>query len=226
MQMGILRKTVQREVLDSLDGTIFTKDDFNVTFGDSSANQYIIFIKFIHGEAYDYGIYRGLLGFNYVFYVDRRPGDTEEKQTYQYATLAEALAGINSWCIEIRNELKASTPIYKEIDNLKEIIFKHIAGEEKEGEFSVEEIQNLKEKFSQLEKRIEELEREKIISTTQAKEIKDGVSRVTEDLEYYPKETWLKTAANKLVNMVIAVGKSKEGREVLKGGAKKLLGIE
>ncbi len=224
--MGVLRKTVQREVFDTLDGTIFTKDDFNVSFGNSDENQFIIYIKFVHDPTYDYGIYRRALGFTEFYFTERRPGDIEEKQTYQFSSLGDALAGIDSWCIEIRNELKSSTPVYKEIDELKEIIFEHILSENKNGEFSVEEISSLRAKFSELEKRISDLEKDRVITENQSKEIKEGISRVTEDLEFYPKETWMKTASNKLVNLVVAIGKSKEGRNVLEQGAKKLLGIE
>ena len=122
--------------------------------------------------------------------------------------------------------MKASTPIYKEVDELKKVIFDHINVNHESPDFSVEEINSLRQKFADLEQRIVELEKDKVITDKQLKEFQDGISRVADDLEFYPKETWVKTAANKLVKLVIDIGKSKEGRAVLANGAIKMLGLE
>lgn len=38
---------------------------------------------------------------------------------------------------------------------------------------------------------------------------KIGIKQVTDDLEFYPKTTWVKTATNKLVKIVMSIGKRK-----------------
>ena len=40
-KMGKLRKTIQREVLDALDSSIYTADDFKVSFGDPDSSDYL-----------------------------------------------------------------------------------------------------------------------------------------------------------------------------------------
>ncbi|MGJ8694189.1 MAG: hypothetical protein ACSHW0_17105 [Thalassotalea sp.] len=45
-------------------------------------------------------------------------------------------------------------------------------------------------------------------------------------MEHYPKDTWLKTASNKVYKTITSIGKSKEGRAILADGAKKLIGLE
>ncbi|MBD3609954.1 MAG: hypothetical protein HUJ30_05335, partial [Gammaproteobacteria bacterium] len=60
----------------------------------------------------------------------------------------------------------------------------------------------------------------------QLKDFSTGITQVSEDLEYYPKETWLKTSTNKIVKLVATIGKTSEGRKVLADGARKLLGLD
>ena len=84
----------------------------------------------------------------------------------------------------------------------------------------------LRKKFKELESRVVKLEQDKIITETQLKAFQDGVWQISSDVEYYPKKTWLKTAPNKLVQLVVAIGKSSEGRKIIADGARKLLGLE
>ena len=222
--MGILRKTFQREVFDILDSSVFTASDFEVSFGDSEQNEFLIMIKFISNPEYIYGIYRSSAGGNWV---RRKPGDFEnEDEKGPYSKLSDTLIGIPDWCEEVRNELKASQPLYSEIDKLREIIEEHIKGKNSDDEFSVEEISILRNKLEQLEKRVVNLEKDKVITETQLEEFKAGMNQVKEDLEYYPKKTWIRTASNKLLHIVMAIGKSKEGRRLLEDGAKKLIGLD
>ena len=88
------------------------------------------------------------------------------------------------------------------------------------------EINNLNKKFDELQKRVEQLEKDKIITEKQLREFTTGIVQVSEDLEYYPKSTWLKTSTNKIVNLVASIGKSSEGRKLLAEGVKKLLGLD
>lgn len=220
--MAVLRQTVQREVLDILDDSIFTSDDFSVSFGDPAKNEFIVFIKFKADPKYVYGISKYLSGVK----VKRSPGDFVDEDVYQCADFKAALDGIDDWCKEVRNELKASHPIYAEVDKLRELIQEHINFNGSEEEFSTEDIHNLRKMFEGLDARISKLESEKIITENQFNDFRSGLNQVKEDLEYYPKQTWISTATNKLVKIVMSIGKSKEGRALLNEGAKKLLGFD
>lgn len=221
--MGVLRKTVQREVTDILDSSIFTAEDFEVTFGDPDKNEYMILIQFRCKEEYIFSISR-LSGSNVQ--VKRRPGNFVEEEFNQYNGLNYALNEIQNWCKEVRNELKACQPIYNEVDKLRNIIEDHIKGDNASEEFSAEDIHLLRKKFQDLESRVVNLEKDKIITESQLDEFKSGLNQVKEDLEYYPKQTWVKTATNKLSKIVMSIGKSKEGRALIADGARKLLGFD
>ncbi len=222
--MGKLRKTIQREIFDILDTSIFTSDDFNVQFGDPDSNQYLIIIQFKHNAHFVYKISKHI----YQYQIVRTPGDIEEEESSNHNTYEESISFIKQWCNEVRNELKAEQPIYNELDNLRKMIEENLVfnSNSDENEFSVEEINNLKQKFEDLQARVEQLEKDKIITENQSNNIQEGLEKVKEDMEYYPKGTWIKTASNKVLNLFISIGKSKEGRKVLADGSRKLLGLE
>lgn len=123
--------------------------------------------------------------------------------------------------------MKAQSPLFRDVDELKSIIEAHFSPEDTSSEeFSVEEINSLKSKFNVLLQRVEKLEAENQITKKQFEEFKKGVEQVSEDLEHYPKKTWVKTASNKIYKTITSIGKSKEGRAILADGAKKLIGLE
>lgn len=106
------------------------------------------------------------------------------------------------------------------------MISEHIGTHNSDEEFSVDEINELKRKFDELSKRVSDLEKDKIITESQCTEFKNGIQQVSEDIEYYPKSTWLKTAPNKLVKLVVSITKSKEGRKLITDGARKFIGLD
>ncbi len=221
--MGKLRKTIQREVMDVLDSSIYTADDFEVTFGDPDSNEYLITINFKHDTNFNFRVDHD----SGYYITTRTPGQITEEETHHFGSFSDPLGIIHEWCREIRNELKAGAPVYNEIDNLRDMIEGHISGSSSESEdFSVEEINDLRRKFDELQKRVEQLEKDKIITEKQLNEFTQGLNQIDEDIEYYPKQTWVKTATNKLTKIVLAIGKSKEGRKVITESARKLLGLD
>ncbi len=225
--MGKLRKTVQREIVDALDTTSFTSDDFTVSFGDPDKSEFLYYIQFIHDENYTYGVTKRTILATDSYTATMRPGDIEEEQHKAFTSLSLSMEEIPNWCIEIRSDLKASQPLYGEIDKLRNIIEDNILNTGNDNdEFSVSEISDLQQKFSELQQRVIRLEEDQLITQKQLDEFLNGINQVSEDLEFYPKKTWIKTAANKLTKTVISIGKSKEGRQLISDGAKKLLGLD
>lgn len=219
--MAMLRKTIQLEVMEILDNSFFTSDDFVIDYESDNANL-LIHIQFKYDEAFYFNIEKH----NNAYYTRKSPGNIEQVEFTNCGSFSTAIGHINNWCTEVRNELKANKPVYKEIDELRKIIEEHIVGENGEEEFSVEEINILRKKFDELNARVEKLEETQIITNKQKQEFTAGVSQVSEDLEYYPKSTWIKTASSKLVNLMTMIGRSKEGRKLLEEGARKLIGLE
>ncbi|MEJ1296896.1 MAG: hypothetical protein RPU64_04695 [Candidatus Sedimenticola sp. (ex Thyasira tokunagai)] len=222
--MGKLRRTIQREVYDSLDSSVFTRDDFNVGFGDPDKDQWLVHIKFIHDEEFTFGIGGKVVALGHT--VSRSPGEVQQQET-TYHSFDVAVSLIPEWAKEIRSELKASKPIYKELDALRDIINDQLQQSVGDNdEFTVEEINELRRKFEELLMRVENLEKDNIITQKQLDEFKSGIAEVDEEIDYYPKKTWLKTASNKLVKVIASIGKSQEGRKILADGARKLIGLD
>ena len=222
--MGKLRRTIQRQVQESLDSSVFTSEDFTVGFGDPNHDQWLVYITFIHDEEFTFGIGGKSVGLGH--HVIRSPGEVQQKET-SWESFDAAVALIPEWAREIRNELRASKPIYKELDELKGLINEQLQQSvDDTEEFTVEEINTLRQKFKELQSRVENLERDNLITKKQLDEFKSGLAEVDEEMDYYPKQTWLKTASNKLVKVITSIGKSQEGRKILADSARKLIGLE
>lgn len=218
--MSRLRKTIQRSIIDLIDTTVFTSDDFLISFGSQDE---LVHIKLKYNESYYYLIRVSAIG---SYPTTRTPGEVVEIETRVYESLDKSLSFIPEWCIEVRNELRAESPIYKQVDDLQKKLNEHLENYSNSEEFTVAEINHLIEKFKEFEKRIEALEAENIITKLQAEEMKKGVAQVAQDIEYYPKATWIKTAANKITKIFVGVAKSPEGSKLLADGARKLLSLD
>lgn len=225
--MSKLRKTVQKEVIEILNNSFFTSDDFYVYFDNEEKDEdedenVLLRINFKHDE----NLYIEISKTSNNYLTEQNPGNIEQYESLYHDDFRDALQKITSWCNEVSHELKASIPVYKEVDKLKKIIEDHIIGENNEEEFSVEEINELRSKFDELRTRVEKLEEQQIITGNQKEEFTNGLNQVSESLEYYPKSTWVKTASNKLVKLLCGIGRSKEGRKLLENGAKKFFDLE
>lgn len=218
-----LRLTIRNEFIERLDSTCFTAEDFEVVFGDTNMGHPLIGITFSHNDKFNFKVRQGASG---GFSINMKPGEFTEEDNETVSSLNEVKILLSKWAMEVRNELKADGTIFSEIDKLRDLISEQLGQQTDEEEFSVEEINTLRKKFSDLEDRVTQLEKDKVITEKQLAEFTNGIEQVSDDIEYYPKKTWLKTAPNKIVNLVVAIGKSKEGRKAIADGARKLLGLD
>ena len=62
------------------------------------------------------------------------------------------------------------------------------------------------------------------ISESQIKEFEREIANIKDDLEVFPKGVWHKVAGNKLLKAMGSFFRSKEARQLLVEGFKKLLG--
>lgn len=217
-----LRLTIQREVSDKLDATYFTAEDFDIEFGNTT-DQALIKITFKHNKKYVFAVTDSDEN---PYSISMRPGDIYEEGFDQADDIQSVLDKIPNWANEIRNELKADRSIQEKIVPLHKLISELLGSQSKDEEFTVKEINSLQKKFKDLESRVVQLEKEKIITGRQLEEFKNGIEQVSDDIGFYPKRTWLKTAPNKLIKIVIAITRSQEGRDFIASNAKKLLGLE
>lgn len=54
--MPKLRKTIQRQIIDALDSSAFTSEDFKVFFGEPTNNEYLVSLVFIHNSNYFFNV--------------------------------------------------------------------------------------------------------------------------------------------------------------------------
>lgn len=222
--MPKLRRTVQREIFDALDESVFTSDDFTVEFSDPDKGMWLVWITFIHDVEFTYGVGANKHGLGHL--VKMSPGYVKSEET-NLQSFSDAVSNISDWCLEIRSELKATKPIYRELDSLRGIVEEHFSKSiSDDEEFSVTEINILRSKFEELHERVGRLEKEKIITENQLKEFNKGISEIDQELDFYPKKTWIKTASNKLVKTIAIIGKSQEGRKLLTDSVRRLIGFE
>lgn len=216
------RLTVQNEFVEKLDNTCFTSEDFDLRFGDTNMGDDLVDITFIHDRKFDFRVFDAPHG----FYIEMKPGQMTDLDSFEVGSIQDVLGLLPNWAIEVRNELKAGGISFAEIDKLRDLITEQLGEQTDDEEFSVEEINSFRHKFSELEKRVVQLEKDQIITRNQLNDFNSGIKQVSDDIEYYPKKTWLKTAPNKIVKLVVSIGKSKEGRRLLTDGARRLLGLE
>ncbi len=219
--MTELRQTIKTELIEVLDETAFTADDFHIEFG-SKENDRVFNLKFKHDSDFYFRVDK----IPNSFWLTKTPGTLEVSESREVKIFSDILKMIKNWVNEVRNELKAKQPVYREIDELRKSIEESINSSVTNGdEFSVSEIDALRRNFSTLEERVAELEKKQIITKSQHETLTSGIQQITGDIEIYPKKIWIKTSINKLTKTVSAIGKSKEGRAILADGAKKLLGF-
>lgn len=84
----------------------------------------------------------------------------------------------------------------------------------------------LRRKFELLEERGADLEQKNMITNSMNEKLIHDIQQVSDDIEIYPKKTWIKTSVNKLAKIFSSIGKSTEGCKLLADGARKLLGLD
>lgn len=218
-----LRNTIKREIIDALDSTSFTSEDFCVKYGMQGSDQ-AFSITFQHDSQFTFKVSKQ--GDGYGIY--QTPGELEVSDYKFVDSFSRVLFLVKKWSDEVRSELKASQPLYRELDELRKTIEESIISSftESEDEFSASEINELRRKFEALEERVSELEQANVITNSQREKLSSNIQQVSEDIEVYPKKTWIKTSVNKLAKTISAIGRSAEGRKLLADGARKLLGLD
>lgn len=227
----MLRKAVQEKIVKTLDSSCFTASDFQI---DTPANgDPLLQMTFRHHLGYSYimkeRIEKDANGDRVsVFYVTVSPGDHKLQETDNFYEFSDVIKSITAWCRNIKSELRATIPVFDDVDMLREKIEEHIKAhvEDPEGKFDASELQDIREKFEALYATLEELKEHKKVTEAELNKLKKELQAIQEDAKYYPKGTWLKTASNKIFGTLTKIAASKEGRGIITDSARKLIGLE
>lgn len=91
--MAKLRNTVRSELNEILDSTVFTSDDFDVTFGEGQ--EALVYIKLKYAENLYFTVSDMPFGGKYLCEIS--PGELYDKDSFGVASLHEAFKAIPDW---------------------------------------------------------------------------------------------------------------------------------
>lgn len=224
-----IRQAIVSDIFDALDSSDFTSADFEVvTVFDVSGNllevefRSVPRFRFVVKEETDYkGVVTDL-------YAVRTPGAERDSDIVPVESLSKLPSMLKVWTKIVRSELRATLPVYNDLDTLRERVEEHIrehvsAPDER---FSREEADELRMKLGELASRFEALHEQNELSAQQLKKMEDQLAVLADDLKGFDRGTWYRTATTRLWILVTKVISSPEGRKVLTQAAQKAIGVD
>ena len=237
--MPKLKNSVISEVLNNLNFSSFTQEDFTVDVSEASSA--FAKIYFSSMPKYQFVIEEHVEGRNYsigailqkqeteltkVIRTIETPGEYLNTEYHTVNSISGAIHRISAWVQNIQEDLIHSKNIQKttvddSISELHSSIDENI--ENPEDYFQETEKESLIAKLNELQARVESLEEKMDIDPQQIKHIESAIEKTKNDVDLYPKGVWYKTSATKLFKLIREVLKSSEGREIAADLVKKLL---
>lgn len=219
-----LRNSLVSKIWAAIEKSPFTAADFNVYF-DDDRNQALLLIEFRYDSNFYFKVYENHDGEEIL---NVSPGKYKREEVSHLSSLSKIPEEINSWTRNIRDELRATIPVYTELDLIREKIERHVAEhiENPETPFSKEEADKLKEKLDEVMTRFQELQQRSNITEQELKRLNREIDSIKSNLNAYPRGVWYKTAANKIWATISKITTSQESRQIMAQAAKKLLGLD
>lgn len=217
-----LRNSVIAEVWASIDNSPFSPADFQVV---TDGRDSLLKIIFRYNSAYKF-IFNKFGVDGYIVTVS--PGRHETEERIQLDSPSKIADQVLARTKNIRDELRATIPVYSELDSLRETVEKHVREhvDHPEQPFSQEEAGELRVKLDDLMAKFQEMQERHELTEKEVNRLNQEIDSIKTNLSGYPKGTWYKTAANKIWTAVSKVGTSKESRQVLAKAAQNLLGLD
>ncbi len=242
--MSQLKPSFVKDIYGKLKGSRFSIHDFEIDLpqqGKILINiifKYNIDYKFVVAEETSVSIidvsdnYSQLLGKTKTerqtytqITVTESPGEYKLIEKNDASDLGDAINKIPRWCSSIHEDICAKIDTYDNFDNLRDQLDKIIKdnGEKESEQFSSKEIAELKEKLENLYSKFEELKEQNIFTENELKQLKVQINQAINNSENYPRGLWKKVTNNKLLQTLGDFAKSKEGKDLIVDGIKRLL---
>jgi DNA repair exonuclease SbcCD nuclease subunit len=234
--MSRVRRTVVNQVFSALQEGPFSVGDFDVKFPTSGEN--LIVLSFRPSEQYKFVVSEktpttamireltdGKPGNRFPITTET-PGEFKNTEQRVFESLEECIQRISLWTRRIREELLHFAPYQDDLTALREELEEKIKQHVKDPDerFSEEEISRLQNALDILAARLAEMEGKQVENEKRVKDIEKELAQARNNLRYYPKGIWYRTAGNKILDLVKGVVKSKEGRALVVEATKKMLG--
>lgn len=219
----MLRDSLAAKIWSAIEKSPFTVGDFEVEFG-SSKDDDILNIRFRHHPDFYLSITEN---YKSECTSNESPGEHKKKEAYLLRSLADIPERITVWARNVRDELRVTVPVYSELDELREIVERHINEnvQNPNERFSDSEVDELREKLDELAKRFAEMQEKNELTEQEVNRLNQEIASIKTNLVSYPRGVWYKTAANKIWATVGKIATSQESRQVLAQAARKMLGL-
>ncbi|MFZ2302737.1 MAG: hypothetical protein WAW10_12825 [Gallionella sp.] len=232
--MALLKQSFIQSINRALDNEYFSLTDFDVKFPVSGDK--LAFISFAHNTKYYFIIHEGskLKGIaaitaatkdSVVPITTECPGNYKTIEEHYHESFDSCVYRISNWCKNIREDLRTNSPVFKEIDDLKQQFEEHIKAhiENPEDPISISEAAAISARFDTLYAKFEELKERHEITEAQLRDVKKDFEIIKGNASEYPKGLWANLTASRLVSLLKKIATSPEGRKLMFEGAKKLL---
>jgi hypothetical protein len=217
-----LRDSLVAKIWSSIERSPFTPADFEVSFtGDYGV---LLSIAFRHKPEYTLLVKED---WNGDVTAEVSPGEHKKTEKVSSVQLDKLPDMVSAWAKNVRDELRATIPVYSEVESLREALEQHIKDhvENPDQPFTEDEVGLLRTKLDELLTKFQEMQERSEITEQELNRLNREIASIRENLPSYPKNVWYKTAANRLLSAVGKVATSRESRQVLAQAAQRLLGL-
>lgn len=217
-----LRTSVIASVWSAIERSPFSPADFEVI---TDSRDSLLRITFRHNPAYVFILTKS--GSN-AYTAHASPGQHETQESRAIENPSKVPDLIIAWAKDIREELRATIPIYSELDDLRDTIERHVREhvDQPQDQFDEDESDELRSKLDELMAKFQEMQERNELTQQEVNRLNQEITAIKNNLAGYPKGTWYKTAATRLLLAVSKVGTSRESRQVLAKAAQRLLGLD
>lgn len=218
----MLRAVTRQQVIDIVENSYFGSENYSIQFpgGDSE----IAFkVDFLPDSRFKFVAER-ISG--QIFKTTEAPGfELIEAEEERFKGFEEAFARLGGWLERVRQEVIATNPFSREIQELKAQLDEKLASlaEEASGFFTQAEAMNLIDRLSEFEGRLKDLAEQNAELEQAVVKLSKTVTDLKEATHSVNRGTWFRMAGGRLLGGLKSLTKSKEVREFALEAAKKFL---
>lgn len=221
--MKKLRDKTIEKIMGLLDASLFTRHGFETHFHNTDTGETICIVftdkpefKFVAIEQ-PYGD---------AWTVKASPGNMFVDETnYRFNTFTECIDGIEDWLRRILEELVLVSKAPAVFQQIRENLRVNSEGlDEPYRPFTEEESVQWEKRLDLLVAQFEELQEQEKIQQSEVDFLKREVQVLKEKLTTIPKRTWVKSAGNKIIDIIERLANTEAAKVLAEGAAKFLLG--
>jgi hypothetical protein len=221
--MARLRMSVMADIEEKLSRSYFGRGSFGVTYPDNG-NSYCV-VGFLPLPGYQCKLADAGNGFT-VTYSPGRVRETEEVVlgTSQFGDL------VVQWTERVKQDLLHPVTVDDELKEFTAKLEEELKAKSKSGNtkapFTAAEVADLTAKLEEMSTKLEALQQRQAITEAELQSLQEILNGAKRDLQSYPRGVWLRVTATRLWETTKAIITSPEGRQILSGELKKLIGLD